>query len=102
MANERKENRKVNGIVYKVKNIISTNVVELELWTTIKIHPVVNVSKIWLYKLQVKGQKVVPPQLVVIDREKEFKVERILNKRKIQEKDKFLVWWKGYIAKVDT
>jgi len=31
MANERKENRKVNGIVYKVKNIISTNVVELEL-----------------------------------------------------------------------
>jgi len=41
--------------------------------------------------LQVKGQKVVPPQPVVIDREKEFKVERILNKRKIQEKDKFLV-----------
>ena len=33
--------------------------------------------------------------------EKEWKVERILNKRKIQGKDKFLVRWKGFTAKGD-
>ena len=41
---------------YKVKAIISTNVVELELPATIKIHPVVNVSKICRYTSQVEGQ----------------------------------------------
>jgi len=35
---------------YKVKRIISTNAVELELPRTVKIHPVVNVSRIRRYK----------------------------------------------------
>jgi len=29
-------------------------------------------------------------------------VERILNKRKVREKDKFLVRWKGFTAESDT
>jgi len=35
---------------YKVKGIISSNTIELELPKSIKIHPVVNVSRVWLYK----------------------------------------------------
>ena len=35
---------------YKVKGIVSSNVIELELPKTIKIHPVVNVSKVRLYQ----------------------------------------------------
>ena len=35
---------------YKVKGIISSNAIELELPKSIKIHPVVNVSRVWLYK----------------------------------------------------
>ena len=31
---------------YRVKKIISLNIVELKLLSTIKIHPVVNVSRI--------------------------------------------------------
>jgi len=31
---------------YKVKGIISTNAIELELPSSIKIHPVVNVSQV--------------------------------------------------------
>jgi len=31
---------------YKIKKIVSTNTVELELLATIKIHPVVNISRI--------------------------------------------------------
>jgi len=29
-------------------------------------------------------------------------VEKILNKRKIREVIKYLVWWKGFIAEHDT
>jgi len=35
--------------LYRVKTIISSNAVELDLPTTIKIHPVVNVSRICRY-----------------------------------------------------
>jgi len=41
---------------YKVKTIISSNAVELELPTTVKIHPVVNVSRICRYTSQVEEQ----------------------------------------------
>jgi len=68
---------------YKVKRVVSTNTIKLRLPVTIKIHPVVNISRVQLYKLQVEGQKVVPLQLVVIDRKEEYKVEKILNKRKV-------------------
>jgi len=39
----------------------------------------------------VEGQKKVPPKLVIIKEEEEFKVEKILNKRIVREKEKFLV-----------
>jgi len=76
---------------YRVKGIVSTNAIELELPSSIKIHPVVNVSQVWLYKPQVKGQKKTLPKPVIIGGEKEFKVEKILNKRVVREKEKFLV-----------
>jgi len=76
---------------YKVKGIVSSNVIELELPKSIKIHPIVNVSRVQLYKPQVEGQKKIPPKLVIIEEEEKFKVEKILNKRMIREKEKFLV-----------
>jgi len=87
---------------YKVKGIISSNAIELELPKSIKIHPVFNVSRVRLYKPQVEGQKKIPPKLVIIKREEEFEVEKILNKRMIRGKKKFLVRWKGYTAEEDT
>ena len=87
---------------YKVKGIVSSNAIELELPKTIKIHPVVNVSRVRLYKPQVEGQKKTPPKLVIIEGEEEFEVEKILNKRMVRRKEKFLVWWKGYMAEEDT
>jgi len=86
---------------YKVKGIVSSNAIELELPKSIKIHPVVNISRVRLYKPQVEGQKKTPPKLVIIEGEEEFKVEKILNKRMVWGKDKFLVWWKGYMAEED-
>jgi len=65
---------------YRVKGIVSTNAIELELSSSVKIHPVVNVSQVQLYKSQVERQKKVLLKPVIIEREKEFEVEKILNK----------------------
>jgi len=51
---------------YKVKKIVSSNVVELELPSTVKIHPVVKISRICKYIGQVKGQKKEQPAPVII------------------------------------
>jgi len=88
--------------LYKVKGIISSNAIELELSKSIRIHPVVNVSRVWLYKPQVEGQKKIPPKLVIIEEKEEFEVEKILNKRIVRGKEKFLVRWKRYTAEEDT
>jgi len=87
---------------YKVKKIISTNAVELELPSTVKIHPVVNVSRIRRYIGQVEGQKKEQLAPVIIKGEEEWEVEHILNKRKVRGKDKYLVRWKGFMAELDT
>jgi len=87
---------------YKIKGIISSNAIELDLPKSIKIHPVVNVSRVRLYTPQVKGQKKIPPKPVIIEGEEEFEVEKIINKRIVWGKEKFLVRWKGYTAEADT
>ena len=56
---------------YKVKRIVSINAVELELSSTIKIHPVVNVSRIHRYIGQVERQKKKQLAPVIIEGEKE-------------------------------
>jgi len=87
---------------YKVKAIISNNAIELELSRMVKIHPVVNVSRVQRYKLQVKEQRKEVPQSVVIEGEEEWEVEKIMNKRKVRGRDKYLVQWKGYTVEEDT
>ena len=66
---------------YKIKKIVLTNVVELKLPATIKIHLVVNISKIQRYIEQVERQRKEQPAPVIIKGEEEQKVERILNKQ---------------------
>jgi len=65
---------------YKIKKIVSSNAVELELPSTVKIHPVVNISRIRRYVRQVEGQEKEQPALVIIEGEEEWEVEKILNK----------------------
>ena len=91
MADERKKLTEYFVGPYKIKGIVSSNVIELELPKYIKIYPVVNISRIQLYKLQIEGQKKIPPKPVIIEGEEEFKMEKILNKRMVRKKEKFLV-----------
>jgi len=66
--------------LYRIKKIVSSNAIELELPSTVKIHPVVNVSRIHRYIGQVEGQKKEQLLLVMIKEEEEWEIERILNK----------------------
>ena len=87
---------------YKINKIILENVIELELLISMKTHLVVNISKIVIYQKQVEEQKKISPPPVEINREKEYEVEKMLNKRDIKEKPKYLVRCKGYTVKEDT
>jgi len=87
---------------YKIKKVISTNTVELELPKTVKIYPVVNVSRIRRYREQVRGQKKQLALLIIIEGEEEYEVEKVMNKRKKYGRWKYLVKWKGYMAEEDS
>jgi len=68
---------------YKVKPIVSTNAIKLELPSTVKIHLVVNISRIRRYMGQVEGQKKEKSQPIIIKEKEEWKVEKIMNKRRV-------------------
>jgi len=57
----------------------------------IRIHPVVNVSQIVQYKEQVERQKKEKGKPIEIKGVKEWKIVKILNKRKIRGVNKYLV-----------
>ena len=56
---------------YRVKKIVSLNTVELELPNTVKIYPVVNISRIQKYVGQVEKQRKKKPAPVIIEGEEE-------------------------------
>lgn len=71
---------------YKVKRIISTNMIELELQSTIKIYPIVNISRVCMQKDQVEDQKKKQSLLVIIEGKEKYKMEKILNKGSLERK----------------
>jgi len=56
---------------YKIKKIISSNAVELQLPSMVKIYPVVNISRIHKYIGQIEEQRKKQPALVIIEGEEE-------------------------------
>ena len=76
---------------YIINKVVSTNTIKLWLPTSIRIHLVVNISQVVRYRKQVEGQKAEEVKLVKVDRVEEWKVKKILNKRKIKEVVKYLV-----------
>jgi len=49
----------------------------------------------------VGGQKREEVKPIKVEGEKEWKVKRILNKRKVRDIEKYLVRWKGFMAEHD-
>jgi len=73
---------------YAIEEVVSSNVVKLQLLSSMRIHPVVNVSRIVRYKEQVKGQKKEEGKPVEVEGVKEWEVEKILNKKRIRGVEK--------------
>ena len=88
--------------LYKIEEVVSSNTVKLQLLSSMRIHLVVNMSQIVWYKEQVKGQKKKERKPVEVEGVEEWKVEKILNKKKIRGIEKYLVHWKEFMAKHDT
>jgi len=90
---ERLERKLVDQYVgpYIIEEVVSTNVIKLQLLTSMRIHLVVNVSQIAHYKEQVEEQKKEEAKPIKVKGVKEWKVEKILNKRKIRGVKKYLV-----------
>jgi len=76
---------------YRVKSTVSTNSIELELSSTVKIHLVINISRIRRYTGQVEEKRREKPQPVVIEEEEEWEVKKIMNKKWVQGRERYLV-----------
>ena len=87
---------------YAIEEVVSSNAVKLQLPSSMRIHLVVNVSRIVRYKEQVKEQKKEEGKPVEVEGVKEWEVERILNKKKMKGVEKYLIRWKGFTAEGDT
>jgi len=87
---------------YAIKEVVSSNAVKLRLPSSMRIHPVVNVSWIVRYKEQMKGQKKEEGKPIEVEGVEEWEVEKILNKKTMREVVKYLIQWKGFTAEGDT
>ena len=87
---------------YAIEEVVSSNAVKLRLPNSMRIHLVVNISRIVCYKEQVKGQKKEEGKPIEVEGTEEWEVEKILNKKKVRGVEKYLIWWKGFTAEGDT
>ena len=76
---------------YVIEKVILANIIKLRLSVSMRIHPVVNISRIVRYRELVKEQRVEELKLIEVDGEEEWEVEKILKKRIVQECVKYLV-----------
>jgi len=87
---------------YAIEEVVFSNVVKLRLPSSMRIHLVVNVSRIVRYKEQMKGQKKEEGKPIEVEGVEEWEVEKILNKKMMRGVVKYLIWWKGFTAEGDT
>ena len=76
---------------FRVNKVVGANAFELELPTTIKVHPVFNGSL--LYKFQGEYK---PPGPIIVDGEAEYEVANIVGHRGNGNYRQYLLQWLGY------
>ena len=76
---------------FQVTKAVGANAYELELPTTMKVHPVFNFS--FLHKFQGEYK---PPGPIIVDGEAEYKVDKTVRHRGNGKCCQYLVQWLGY------
>ena len=82
---------------YEISSVMP-NAVELKLSKSLRIHPVVNISRVKLYLGPLPGQPVSCPGPIHVteDCDEEYEVDTIIDSRIYKGKLQYLVHWKGY------
>ena len=75
---------------------------KLKLPASYKIHDVINVSRLRLYKEPTAGQRVTPAEPVEVEGQPEYEVEEVLDSRLKKGKLEYLVKWSGYTDEYNT
>jgi len=85
---------------YKIKKILPNDNIEIDLPTSMRIHPIFHISKVKLYKeprsFDPERVSQPPPPTIDDEGEEQFEVEEILDTKLHYGKRKWLVRWKGY------
>ena len=75
---------------------------KLKLPASYKIHDVINVSRLRLYKEPTMGQRTTHPELIEVEGQPEYEVEEVLDSRLKKGKMEYLVKWSGYTDEYNT
>jgi hypothetical protein len=89
---------------FKIKRVVNNNAYELDLPPQLRIHPVLNISRLKLYhegassrsRAQPRGEERPPPEVTQEDGAEIYEVEEILAKRGRGARLRYLVKWRGY------
>ena len=83
---------------YIITKLIGNNAVELKLPRSMKIHPVVNISRVKPYKERLPGQPLQKPGPITVteDRDIEYKVDYIVDSCWKEKQLEYLVHWFGF------
>jgi len=82
---------------FTITSRIGTQAYRLELPSSMHVHPVFHVSLLEPHKPStITGRSLPPPPPVVINAEKEFEVEEVLDSKFTRNRLFYLVKWKGY------
>lgn len=87
---------------YEIVEIISPNAIKLKLPKAIRIHPVVNVSRVRPFNPPIPGQRPLPAPPIEVEGQIEYEVEEVLDSRMNRGKLEYLVKWKGYTEEDNT
>lgn len=89
---------------YKIKRVVSSVAYELDLPSSMRVHPTFHVSKLKVFNKDdhrlFEREQVIRPPPEIINEQEEFEVEQIIDKRESGSRSrrvvKYLVMWKGY------
>lgn len=82
---------------FEIKKQVSKVAYELILPESLKIHPVFHVGLLKKYNKDTEfGRIQTPPDLIIVNNEPEYEIEKILDSKIKYRKKYYLIKWKGY------